>query len=250
MEIIDTLNIKKDLKYTRLIQYVILPNEKVYIEIPDGFEACIVFTYGKGELSLDNKSYEIATKENAFEFVKPDAVYLTPLANVSYEAHKKTELIVLLAPGTGKYKSRIIDKNNMSIEHRGFGSMKRDIINILDEHQEAENLLVVEVFTKGGNWSSFPPHRHDEDNLPVQSYLEEIYFHKLNPEEGGFALQYVYNDERTVDECHVITNNKIVFVEKGYHPVSVPPGYDSYYLNVMAGPIKTWKFYTDPNFKK
>jgi 5-deoxy-glucuronate isomerase len=106
--------------------------------------------------------------------------------------------------------------------------------------------LVVEVFTPEGHWSSYPPHKHDRNHLPEESYLEETYYHKINPGHG-FAVQRIYTDDRSLDETLVIKDGDAVLVPKGYHPVSAPPGYDVYYLNVMAGPVRTWKFKNDPD---
>lgn len=108
-----------------------------------------------------------------------------------------------------------------------------------------ENLLVVEVYTDSGNWSSYPPHKHDQNNLPEESLLEETYYHEMNPSQG-FVFQRVYTDDLSLDETMTVENGDVVVVPKGYHPVGVPDGYDSYYLNIMAGPIRKWKFYNDP----
>ena len=122
--------------------------------------------------------------------------------------------------------------------------MSRKIHNILPEEKEADSLLVVEVFTPDGNTSSYPPHKHDTLNLPNESLLEETYYHMIHPEQG-FAFQKVYNDDRSLDETISVENKNVVLVPEGYHPVSCVPGYESYYLNVMAGPVRTWKFQND-----
>ena len=134
----------------------------------------------------------------------------------------------------------------MSKETRGKGSNKRFIRNILPEDKEAESLLVVEVITPSGNWSSYPPHKHDTDNLPFESQLEETYYHRINPEQG-YVVQRVYNDNKTLDENISAKDRSVVLVPEGYHPVGVPHGYESYYLNVMAGPKRIWKFHNDPD---
>ena len=109
----------------------------------------------------------------------------------------------------------------------------------------AHSLLVVEVITPNGNWSSYPPHKHDADDPPSESCLEEVYFHRINPPQG-FALQRVYTDDRTLDETMTVEDSNVVLVPKGYHPVGAPHGYDLYYLNVMAGPVRAWHFTNDP----
>ena len=103
-------------------------------------------------------------------------------------------------------------------------------------------LLVSELFTVGqGGWSGFPPHKHDTDNYPNETYLEETYYHRLNPPRG-FGFQRVYTEDGTLDETMAIGDGDVVLVPKGFHPVAAPHGFDLYYLNVMAGPKKSWKF--------
>ena len=123
--------------------------------------------------------------------------------------------------------------------------MSRHVANILPETEEAESLLVVEVITPGGHTSSYPPHKHDRDDLPRESLLEETYYHRLNPPQG-FAFQRVYTDDRSLDEAMAVEDGDVTLVPKGYHPVAATHGYDLYYLNVMAGPKRTWKFHNAP----
>jgi 5-deoxy-glucuronate isomerase len=116
---------------------------------------------------------------------------------------------------------------------------------ILPETEAAEGLLVVEVITPGGHWSSYPPHKHDTA-MPVQeSALEETCCHRLQPPQG-FAIQRVYTDDRSLDETISVEDGDVVMVSRGYHPVSAPHGYDLCYLNVMAGPERNWIFRNDP----
>ena len=134
----------------------------------------------------------------------------------------------------------------MTNEERGEGSNTRSICNILPEQDEADSLLVVEVKTPAGNWSSYPPHKHDSDNIPVETYLEETYYHRINPSQG-FVFQRVYTDDLSIDETMAVEDKCVVLVPSGYHPVGVPYGYDSYYLNVMAGPKRQWIFKNHPD---
>ena len=128
----------------------------------------------------------------------------------------------------------------------GKGANVRHVYNIMPEDDGAANaLLVVEVITPQGNTSSYPPHKHDQDNLPHESQLEETYYHRMNPPQG-FAFQRVYTDDRSLDEAMAIENGDVVLVPRGYHPVATTAGYDLYYLNVMAGPKRVWKFHNAP----
>jgi 5-deoxy-glucuronate isomerase len=116
------------------------------------------------------------------------------------------------------------------------------------EDRPAESLLVTEVLTPGGNWSSYPPHKHDTDNLPSESYLEETYYHRTARREG-FAVQMVYTDDRSLNEALQLRDGDVVLVPRGYHPVVAGPGYDLYYLNVMAGPHRRWLVTTDSDHR-
>ena len=128
---------------------------------------------------------------------------------------------------------------------RGKNANTRYVCDILPESEPAESLLVVEVLTPSAHASSYPPHKHDQDAIPTESSLEETYYHRLNPAQG-FAFQRVYTDDRSIDESHAVEDRDAVMVPRGYHPVVVPYGYDSYYLNVMAGPKRAWHFKNDP----
>jgi 5-deoxy-glucuronate isomerase len=127
--------------------------------------------------------------------------------------------------------------------------MERRIHHILMEDAAAESLLVTEVVTPGGHWSSYPPHKHDTNDPPRETALEETYYHRLR-DERGFALQRVYTADRSLDESLAVRDGECVLVPRGYHTVSAPPGYELYYLNVMAGPLREWKVTFDPDHER
>jgi len=139
----------------------------------------------------------------------------------------------------------VIDAAQMSREVRGSGTNTRHVRNILPETEPAQSLLVVEVITPGGHWSSYPPHKHDTATPGEETLLEETYYHRLQPPQG-FAIQRVYTDDRSLDETISVEDGNVVMVPRGYHPVGAPHGYDLYYLNVMAGPHRHWVFRNDP----
>lgn len=127
---------------------------------------------------------------------------------------------------------------------RGKGQNVRYVTDILPQTALAESILVVEVITPTANSSSYPPHKHDR-TAADETCLEETYYHRLDPPQG-FVFQRVYTDERDLDESHSVEDHDVMVVPRGYHPVVVPWGYKSYYLNVMAGPERAWKFHNDP----
>lgn len=209
-------------------------------------ELCLVFVSGKGAASAGGRALgAMGERMSPFEG-KPWSVYLPADTDWSVTAETEVELAVCSAPSLGGgLPVRVIGPDQLGQEVRGKGTNTRYVTNILPETEPADSLLVVEVVTPGGHTSSYPPHKHDRDDLPAESYLEETYYHRLNPPQG-FAFQRVYTDDRSLDEAMAVEDGDIVLVPKGYHPCAACHGYDLYYLNVMAGPTRTWKFHNAP----
>lgn len=212
-------------------------------------EMCIVLLSGTAKVTLNSdKPLNIGCRETVFEDRPPYAVYLPLGTVVQLTAQSNVEIALCTAPGRKGRAPRVIEPSTMKCESRGMGTNCRIVRNILPESEPADSLLIVEVFTPAGNWSSYPPHKHDTDNLPEESLLEEIYYYHIDPPQG-FAVQRVYSDDGTLDETMSISDGSVVLVPRGYHPVGAPYGYDVYYLNVMAGPKRTWRINTDPAHK-
>ena len=205
-------------------------------------EVCLVLVGGRATITTDSCTFEdIGDRMDPFERKKPYSVYVAKGESFTVKATTALELAVCQAPGKGHYPTRLIGPDDVGAEARGYGNNKRYVHNILPDSAAADSLLVVEVYTDEGCTSSYPSHKHDTDNEPNETYLEETYYHRLNPNQG-FCLQRVYTDDRSLDECAAVYNKDVVKVPKGYHPVATMAGYDSYYLNVMAGPTRKWLF--------
>ena len=173
----------------------------------------------------------------------PDAVYLPP--GTHYTVTGDGEVGICTAPAQGGAPARLLPGSAITVETRGRGNHERTIRPILMGDQAADSLLVCEVLTPAGHWSSYPPHKHDRDALPEESFLEETYYHRISPPHG-FAFQRVYTADGSLDEAVTVRDGDTVLVPRGYHTVSAPPGYDLYYLNVMAGPTREWAVANDP----
>jgi 5-deoxy-glucuronate isomerase len=177
----------------------------------------------------------------------PASAYVPAKSSWTVTAQTPVELAVCSAPAEGRLPPRLIRPEDVGQETRGKGTNTRHVRNILpDTSPHAESLLVVEVITPGGHWSSYPPHKHDVDDPPRETYLEETYYHRL-ARGSGFAVQRVYTDDLSLDETMAVSDGDVVLVPKGYHPVGAPHGFDLYYLNVMAGPVRSWKFTMAPD---
>ena len=209
-------------------------------------ETCLVLVRGTADVSVGEKMFaRVGGRQSPFEDRAPGAVYVPAGQAYRVQALDEVELAVCSAPASGAAQARVIEAARMSREVRGSGTNTRHVRNILPETEAAESLLVVEVITPGGHWSSYPPHKHDTATPQEETLLEETYYHRLQPPQG-FAIQRVYTDDRSLDETISVENGDVVMVPRGYHPVGAPHGYDLYYLNVMAGPHRHWIFRNDP----
>jgi 5-deoxy-glucuronate isomerase len=177
----------------------------------------------------------------------PDAAYLPPGTRFAVaSAGSEAEVGLCFAPANGGAEPRVLPATGVVPETRGHDAHERTIHAILMGDEEADSLLVCEVFTPPGHWSSYPPHKHDRDALPEESLLEETYYFRVDPPQG-FALQRVYTDDRRLDQTLSVRDRDTVLVPRGYHTVAAPPGYAVYYLNVMAGPTRAWAVANDPD---
>jgi 5-deoxy-glucuronate isomerase len=213
----------------------------------DEMEACLVFITGKGDVLAGGEVLGTLGGRTSVFDGKPWSVYVPAGAAWSVTAEGPLELAVCRATATrGSHPVRVIRPEDTSQETRGKGTNVRYVTNILPDNLDAAHaLLVVEVITPGGHSSSYPPHKHDTDDPPRETLLEEVYYHRLKPA-SGFAFQRVYTDDRSLDEAMVLEDGDITLVPKGYHPCAATHGHDLYYLNVMAGPKRLWKFHNDP----
>ncbi len=209
-------------------------------------EACLVLVAGRAAIGVDGADLgTLGAREDPFEG-NPWSVYVPAGARWRATAEGACELAVCSAPARAPRAARVIAPEAVTQETRGSGTNTRHVRNILPDTSEiSENLLVVEVITPGGHWSSYPPHKHDTDDPPRETYLEETYYHRL-ARGTGFAMQRVYTDDGTLDETMAVRDRDVVLVPRGYHPVGAPHGFDLYYLNVMAGPVKQWRFTMSP----
>jgi len=211
-----------------------------------GREACVVILTGTADVRVGDLSFPgLGGRKSVFDDVAPGAVYAPAGSRLAIKATSAAEIALCSAPASLVMEARAIGGERMPREVRGEGTNRRLVRNVLPETEPAERLLVVEVITPGGHWSSYPPHKHDTDVPPTETQLEEIYYHRLNPTQG-FAFQRVYTDDRSIDETVCVEDGDVVLVPRGYHPVGAPHGYDLYYLNVMAGPVRRWIVRDDP----
>jgi 5-deoxy-glucuronate isomerase len=206
-------------------------------------EHCLVVLSGTCVVRSEHGDWQLGGRPNPFSGM-PDAAYLPPAT--TYAVEGEAEIAICTAPATEGAKARALSGDRVVPETRGHGIHERTIHPILMDGEAADSLLVCEVLTPPGHWSSYPPHKHDREAMPEESFLEETYHHRIDPPQG-FALQRVYTSDGSLDETITVRDGDTVLVPRGYHTVSAPPGYAVYYLNVMAGPVRAWAVANDPD---
>ena len=210
-------------------------------------EVILVMVEGKAAISAGGRDWGVlGDRMNVFQKSPPHCLYLPN--GSEWKAASQTDCVIAVcsAPGKGGHQARRIGPDGIALTERGKGTNLRYINNIAMEDEDfCDALLVTEVFTPQGHWSSYPSHRHDEDDFPRITYLEETYYHRLNPA-NGFGIQRVYSDDGRLDEIMAVADGDVVLVPRGHHPCGAPYGFEMYYLNVMAGPLRKWRFVAAP----
>lgn len=213
----------------------------------DDREVAVVVMEGSVNVDADGQRYtSLGSRDSVFDGPPPPVLLLAPGTAISLVAETEATVIVADAPRTETGYTRLIRPADILVENRGHGVTERRIHHLLPPTAEAGRLILFEVFTPGGNWSSYPPHKHDTEDPPREAYLEELYYYRFARPEG-WAFARVYTADRSLDESFTPGDRDVILVPRGYHPVGAPAGYDAYYLNVMAGPHRAWHFTLDPD---
>ena len=210
-------------------------------------ECCLVLLSGACGVSWDGEpAATLGPRRSVFEDY-PHAAYLPYGRRFVVEAKSVCEIAECRAPSDKMLAPRIVRPVDCGLEIRGGGNATRQIVDILPPAFTADRLLICEVFTPGGNWSSYPPHKHDEDNPPSEVDLEETYYYRMRqPEAYGF--QRLYTADGRVDETLKVEDGDLVLIREGYHPFVTAYGYDAYYLNVLAGTRRSMAASDDPRY--
>jgi 5-deoxy-glucuronate isomerase len=214
-------------------------------------EAVLVWLAGRATVRSSRGTWEGVGRRRTPFGGMPYALYLPPGTRFEVEAGADgVELAYGWAPAEGRFPPRLVTPREVEVELRGGHNATRQINSILPPGFPCERLVCVEVYTPGGNWSSYPPHKHDvhrvdEAGRLVEADLEEVYFYKFDPPEG-FALQRIYAHDGSFDVAVVARQDDLVLVPSGYHPVSAAYGYTCYYLNVLAGSAQSLANSEDP----
>jgi len=212
----------------------------------------VVLTIFGGKCSVQVRT---ATQEASYNSIgerrdvfsgKPTMIYLPPSAEYHIIAESTLEIGVSMAPSNSSSPPVLVKPEDVVEKKVGAWNWSRTVYTSIGENVKAQRLLVGETLNPPGNWSSYPPHKHDEKGLS-EVPLEEVYFFKVKPPHG-FGLQRIYTspeDDEPFDEIFLIENDDAVVIPRGYHPVVAAPGYQLYYLWVLAGEDRRYGAWSD-----
>lgn len=213
--------------------------EKESVECYSGeFELGLVILSGRLSIKCDGlEEKNLGGRRNVFDG-KPTTIYVPKDTKyvVTNVGDGKLEVGVCKAKADKKYEPFVIRSEEVVTEHRGKLNWQRDVNDIITSKYEGrvDKIVLGETYGCAGQWSSYPSHKHDTDNMPYEVNMEEIYYFKINPKQG-FGIQVMYNDDLSLNESYIIRDGDSIAIKEGYHPVAAAPGYCVYYLWVMAG---------------
>jgi 5-deoxy-glucuronate isomerase len=209
-------------------------------------ESALVTLGGRCVVEAAGERWELGGRANVFDGM-PWALYLPRDTEYTLAALGDVEVAVAGARAEERLEPRLVRPEDVEIEVRGSGNATRQINHIIKPQFPAQRLLVVEVFTPAGNWSSYPPHKHDEDKPPGEVVLEEVYYYRTETEPpGAFAVQRLYSPRFGTDVTATVRDGDIMLVPHGYHTTAAAHGYDLYYLNGLAGERRSMAAADDP----
>jgi 5-deoxy-glucuronate isomerase len=226
-----------------------LDRGQVVTRAGDGQEVLVLVLEGTASVRAGGRSFgPVGVRECVFDEPPAGVVLVAPGDGIEVMAEGRVLLAIAAAPGGDVRRTALVEPRAILVETRGSGASRRTIKNLLPPSVKAGRLIAVEAYTPGGNWSSYPPHKHDTANPPHESQLEELYFYRF-ARPTGFAIQRVYTPDRSLDETMTAVDGDLILVPRGYHVVGAAAGYDTWYLNVMAGPERVWRFTVDPDHR-
>lgn len=210
-----------------------------------GEETVCVLLSGIGTVRFGNREERIGQRATVFDG-PPYALYLAPGDRALFTARDTCEIAECHVPSESRLASRLVTPKDVFSALRGGGNTSRQVVDVVRPDFPADRLIAIEVYTPGGNWSSYPPHKHEVHNPPDEVDLDEIYYYRMN-RAGAFAQQRLYAADGKREEIITARDGDAVLVRDGYHPVVAGPGYDVYYLNFLAGSARSLAVTEDPD---
>lgn len=252
--VVATDPVRSGWRYLSFRAFALHDGETVLLDRPEEEAAIVTISGGGVDVSVDGGgALRLAGRPSVFEGM-PWSAYIPARTTSKITGRPlpgmRAVVAVAQAPLTGRTGVSttpiVVSPSDVEIEIRGKGNATRQVNNIMMPAFPADRLLICEVFTPSGNWSGWPPHRHDVDDPPREAVLEETYFYQMSRPEG-WAIQRIYHRDGSRDVMLPVRHGDLVIVDQGYHPFAATQGYDAYYLNALAGDRRTMANTDDPD---
>ena len=208
-------------------------------------EMAAIILQGRCDIAGKGFSYENIGKRKTVFAGRAMAAYLPVRTAFSVVCRDNCEIALCFSRTDEALEPALVKDTDVTVGEGGVLNWRREVHSIIDERMNASKLCIGEAYNYPGNWSSWPPHKHDVSDLPYEGIMEEIYFYRYNLPQG-FGFQAVYTDDRSIDELYRVENDTAVEIPRGYHPYAGAPGYYGYFLWIMAGEKRGFYRRTEP----
>ncbi|MBE6806208.1 MAG: 5-deoxy-glucuronate isomerase [Ruminococcaceae bacterium] len=209
-------------------------------------ETAFIMLEGHCDVCVDDTKWEnIGNRSNVFENRKAESFYMPRDQKLEIKALDHIKIAVCATPVTEKTEPQLLREDHVVLKLLGKVPYERETSFIIDGNTNAKVLTIGEAYVTEGNWAGFPPHKHDVNNMPHECIAEEIYYFLFDPKQG-FAVQCLYTADGEIDEAYKVKNDELVEFPKGYHTTVATPGYQSYFLWLMAGDYQGFNRSNDP----
>ena len=209
-------------------------------------ETAFIMLEGHCNVTFDDTKWEnVGNRMSVFENRRAESFYMPIEKNLVITAIDKIKIAVCATPLREKTEPQLLREDHVVLKLLGRKPFERETSFIIDGNSNAKVLTIGEAYCSEGNWAGFPPHKHDEDNMPTECIAEEIYYFMFEPEQG-FAVQCLYTADGEIDEAYRVKNDELVEFPYGYHTTVTTPGYKSYFLWLMAGDYQGFNRSNDP----
>ena len=209
-------------------------------------ETAFIMLEGHCDVSCGDLSWEnVGNRNTVFENRKAESIYMPKETSLTISALDHVKIAVCATPVEEKTEPQVLREDHVNIKLLGQVPYQRETSFIIDGNSNAKVLTIGEAYVTEGNWAGFPPHKHDEDNMPTECIAEEIYYFLFDPKQG-FAVQCLYTADGAIDEAYRVKNDELVEFPYGYHSTVATPGYQTYFLWLMAGDYQGFNRSNDP----
>ena len=209
-------------------------------------ETAFIVLEGHCDVIYEGGKFEnVGNRSSVFENRRAECFYMPKCMTLTVKALDALKIAVCATPISEKTEPQVLREERVSVKLLGRVPFQRETSFLIDGTTNAKILTVGEAYTTEGNWAGFPPHKHDEDNMPAECIAEEIYYFLFEPKQG-FAVQCLYTTDGEIDEAYRVKNDELVEFPRGYHSTVSTPGYKTYFLWLMAGDYQGFNRSNDP----